>query len=148
MSGVAGEGTAGGGSGQAQALKDAGTGFNFLRPGFPRFPRFPGFPVSGFQSRFPVSSPGFRFPVPVSGFLACERLGGVDGGGGGAVSGVVGEGASLGDAVRVQALKNTGRDLTSSVPVSVPVSCTLTPGPSRFLTEGDRLQLPETCPGS
>ena len=34
MSGVAGEGAADGGSGQAQALKDAGTGFNFLRPGF------------------------------------------------------------------------------------------------------------------
>ena len=34
MSGVAGEGAAGGGSGQAQALKDAGTGFNSLRPGF------------------------------------------------------------------------------------------------------------------
>ena len=34
MSGVAGEGAAGGGSGQAQALKDAGTGFNFLRPSF------------------------------------------------------------------------------------------------------------------
>ena len=38
MSGVAAEGATGGGSGQAQALKDAGTGFNFLRPGFARPP--------------------------------------------------------------------------------------------------------------
>ena len=45
VSGVTGEGAAGGGSGQAQPLKDAGTGFNFPRPGFTLIPHADSGPV-------------------------------------------------------------------------------------------------------
>ena len=80
MSGVAAEGAAGGGSGQAQALKDAGTGFNFLRPGFES--QRDGVPLSGEEA---LGAHGTRRTIQylavilsIAKDLACKALAGVD----------------------------------------------------------------------